>query len=256
VIQTQFDDVPAVAYSLSRIARLRQQLTDDAMLEFIGYTPHGATFEDLVQQLAITADVPPEVMRESVRNLAGTLLTQKVVYDTAWRIAGNLQRLRGGIAVPPWTIQHEPEWVPVQILESERAGPDMHFVLRIMAGTPCPLKVHTRWSSQMCWMLARRAGYNARQGFPYSRPEELVNMRLLAVVDPARSRTSPVFAQYSFTEQLRRWNRMIIGYRFRREGSQEWPCPEGYTHACYECPIGYDRCPAGTHRHTFTAEHL
>jgi hypothetical protein len=254
-----YADVVAIPYSLERITALRKRLTDDDLVDFVGYSPTGDTFNDLTVRTAAALGVSVSVIRESISHLAGQCLTAKLLDDTAWRLAGNAPRLRRGIAVPPWTVQRAPEWVPIQVLEytyhrTQRGAHGGLFRLRIMAGTPCPLIVTAFWPSQLCWMLARRAGYNARRDLPYSHPSEMVNMRLMALVTAEHSRGKPGFAKYGCTDQLRRWNNVVIKHRFRLEGTEEWPCPEGFDHQCYECPIGYDRCPAATHRNTFTLQ--
>lgn len=212
--------------------------------------------EPLVQGLAaeLPAYVSRDVLVESVRYLAGTVLTEVEAIRLAWRLAGNLPRLRQGLPVHPWIVQQQDEWVPLQILrcvstKNPRGQIGYDFTFRILAGTPAPLKITQFWSRRVAKYVARQIGFSAPWGtYPYRFARDMVGLRLLGHVEAQLSRTVPVFRDIAGTNSLIQWNRrQVLKLRLRVGQS----CPERFTHACARCPIGYRQCPAGTHAETY-----
>lgn len=248
-------------YDLNRVIATRDDLFEKIFGRYLGSRPEGDDFVTLVNALADYLKVTDSVILESIRTVAGQRMTQQLALKTAWRLAGNVKRLRAGRFVPPWVHQYEPEVVPVQAISCEfqrtkRQRPMFVFQLRVMAGTPAPMLLSAWWSRSFCYILARRIGYTSRRGsFPFSDPRELVNMRLLVLLDPSKTRDGrPGFCEVRCSAGLKRWNRSIIEKRFRRQGHNHWPCPYGFDHYCYQCPIGYVDCEAATHRLTTIKE--
>jgi len=246
--------VPVPRYCLQRYAKLREKLLNKALGPFYGVTPYGKDFDRLVQ--ALTAALPKVTFRtiyDSVRSLAGVTLTVEVINNLAWRLSANIERLQMELAVPEWSQQAWPEWVPVHVLSCEayRTQQRRHgglFRLRVLAGTPCPRIIRTFWSNEFCAMLARRLGYTAKWGkYPFRRREELVSMRMLVLVDPKYCQAEQLgFKNVLVSSALLKWNRGIIRQRFR----VGWECPYAYLHPCFDCHVGYVDCPAATHRET------
>lgn len=206
--------------------------------------------------------VDPAAVRESVLYLLGEPLTQARAKDLAHRLAGNVAALAAGRPVPPWVAQRRPEWVPAQVTAADRTGERRHglatvtFTLKVLAGTPAGLPMRVRWSFRTCRYLARPLfGFsrpptkNARTAppFPYVAPEELVTLRLLALVAPAWSRDGPGFNEVAPHPGLMTWNRAQLKYRARLD--DDHACPDGRPRSlpCYACPRGYLTCRAGTH---------
>lgn len=250
-------------YDLGKVNRMRDEMFETVFGDYLGARPEGEDFTDLVHALAKYLNISTTVAFESVRTLAGRQIDKRVAGETAWRLAGNLQRLRAGIAVPPWVYQCEREVVPVQAMSCEfqqtKRGRIMGaFRLRVMAGTPAPMVLASWWSRSFCHMLARRLGYTSYRGqFPFSHSTEIVNMRMLLLLDPQETYDGkPGFKDVRCSPSLKRWNRVIIEKRFRRQGKQQWECPYRFDHHCFECRIGYTDCPAATHRITKTDEQV
>jgi hypothetical protein len=250
-----------MAYPVFDIYRIQRRR--DKLLRKV-FEPRGETIvpghhidllaEDLRRHLSPA--IPPATMLESVRHLAGQRLTRAVAISTAWRLAGNLPVLRRGQAVPPWAVQTEEEWVPVVaiaalLVKDPRNRLTYRYTLRVLAGTPCPMKVMMFWSRELIGYLSRHFGFSAPWGrYPYQHPTELVGLRLMAKVDPERSRGQPFFSEYGATDSMVQWNRKEI-LRFRKRVED---CPNGWNHSCHRCVVGYLDCPGGTHRTTFVRQ--
>lgn len=192
---------------------------------------------------------------ESVRYLAGVQLTELEAMRLAWRLAGNLDRLRNGMSAPPWASQQSDEWVPLQVLKyvpdinaKRRRGYTVTF--RVLAGTPAPMKITTFWGMPACKYVAFRVGFSKPWGsYPFSRVSDFVGLRLYGLINAAKSRGTPVFHDIECTPGLQQWNRNnVLKLRFRVKQQ----CPRNYSHACHQCAIGCDQCPAATHPVTYT----
>lgn len=207
---------------------------------------------------AVRGNLPSGISRdtifESVRYLAGKTLTRKEGLELCWRLAGNIGLLREGVPVGPWTAQTRKEWVPLQILRcvplrNQRGRVGYNYDFRVLAGTPCPMKIQAFWSRDLMRMVAFRIGFsNRRSGqYQFHHGTELVGLRLLGELDPTRSQYSPTFYEVAVPSSFTKWNRdNVLRVRCRVE-----PCPRGFTHACRQCAVGYAECPAGTHRQNY-----
>jgi len=258
VPDTDTESIHVERRSISRILQLRDRIADKGFEMFYGYTPVGGAFDDLVDQVhRCLSKVRKPVLRTSLEHLAGQRLDRQTIYDTAWRLAGNMERLRQDEPVLPWSRQKCREWVPIQVMSYEphatkRGQLGGMFRVRILAGTPCPMILRVFWPITACTMIARHCGYTARwHAYPFADRSELVNMRLLALIDPELCKPNqPRFFKVASAPALLKWNRNIIQKRFRKGGNKPWPCPLDYTHRCFECHVGYLDCPAATHRET------
>jgi hypothetical protein len=243
------------AYNLKQIFASRNRIIEEGFSDFLGYTPTGDCFNDLVRQVARQLpDVKVHVVYDSLTHLAGVTLTPQLIKETAWRLAGNKQRLGKGYPVPPWTAQQSQEWVPVQVVDFEakdsaKGKPGVLYRLRVLAGTPTPMLLSKWWPRGFCYSLARRMGFTwSRHGLPYKHPSDLVRLRMLILLDPLYSKYDALdFKHVECPSGLKAWNRPLIEMRNRKQGKGVWACPMGFQHHCHQCPVGYDRCPAGEH---------
>ena len=244
-------------HNVPRVLILRDKIVSDVFGQYLGARPEGDDFICLVRDVADYLRLRRSVVMDSLRVLAGQRITLQLAATTAWRLAGNIRSLRKDVPAPPWSFQHAAEVVPVQVMsctvQQTVKGRMMHVVrLRVMAGTPAPMVLFSWWSKSFCYILSRRLGYTSYRGdFPFSHPDELVNLRMLVLLDPSLTRDGrPGFKEVKGSQGLKKWNRAIIEKRFRRQGDKAWPCPNGYTHYCYQCHVGYVDCEAATQRVT------
>lgn len=246
--------IAAPRYNLSRIFVLRDRLSNCELVEFLGTELTGEWLDAFIDSVCLHLKrVHRQAVFESVRHLAGTILTDESLKDVTWRLAGNIDKLRRGEAVPPWSVQLVPEWMPVQITAIESGqtstGKSGAFVnLRVLAGSACPTRTGTFWTKSLCRGIGRQAGFTSAKGdFPLQHSDCLVNMRLWILVEPERCRPGQLgFWEVGCSGGLRKWNREILKKRFR----MGWECPMNYKHYCHNCHVGYLQCPAATHKET------
>jgi hypothetical protein len=254
-VPTQVNERKPV-YSVEKITRLRHRLRDRVLFEFCGLRLGGDVWTRLMATLLKAMPrVSEQTLQDSLQHLVGQTLTPAVLTETAWRFAGNLDRMRRGIPAAPWNGQIGVEWVPCQIVRfapSERRsgrGDQMaSFDLRILAGSPCPCLITKELTYKFCYMLARRLGYTSGRGKrPLADVSELVNLRMLIKLEPGLSFERPGFDKFWCSGSLLKWNKDIIGRRYRELNNKPWPCPRGFRHRCYQCHVGFDQCLAATH---------
>ena len=250
------NDLPV--FNLTKVFRCRDLLLTRCIPARIGQRLEGEALHSLVA--ALRANLPNGISRdavyESVRYLAGQILEPQASMELCWRLAGNVDRLKAGLSVCPWTMQVASEWVPLQILRCQpgrnrRNKLGYNFSFRVLAGTPCPLKITAFWSRELCGMLATRLGFSRwRDGrYPYRGATELVGLRLLGEVTPAKSAQSPGFYEVAVPGSLKKWNvENVLQVRCRVK-----PCPRGYLGACSACVVGYKECPAATHKENYVS---
>lgn len=242
------------SFNLADILRRRDRLYRQVMQPLLNQTIDGNGLDQLVIDLrrVLPSEATRDAVFESVRSIAGRLVTQTLAYQVAWRLAGNLPRLRDGQPVGPWSVQHEDEWIPVQVLRCfsardnrDRMGSEFSF--RVLAGTSCPMRIRAFWSKRVVRYVAARVGFSSPwHDYPFTRAEQLVGLRFLAFVEQARSRTLPEFHEIECPDSIVKWNReQVLRLRLRVAGEK---CPHEWRHPCHLCAVGYEECPAATHR--------
>lgn len=226
---------------------LRNRLYDDLLGRWEGTCCDGALVAHWRHALErLLPGASAEALQDSLRPLLGLELTDEALRQLSWRLAGNLTRLRQGLAVTPWAVQSEIEWVP---LEVEAARPESRprrgqrerghcYRMVALAGTPAGLRLETFWPDWLLRPAARRLGFQGRRG-RLGDGVELVQLRLFGLVEPGLSHEAPGFRTIGATQAVRRYNQAILLQRLR----VGFVCPRRYEHPCRLCPVGYEECP-------------
>lgn len=239
--------------------------------DFLGHKLVAGTFQAFVDRLH--ANLPGLVLRhtvhESVKHLLKKELTQDLLVDTAWRLAGNLEKLLEQQPVPKWNGQKEFEWIPAQVCEIQtvrRFGNLVNFLsFQSLAGSVVPLRLTQFWSFKKTNYLSvykNSSGY----GFGFSRsrinsrgeqqntglyrnPMQFYGLRCFLLLDPVRSQPDPFVIEVGHTSATTEYNKRLIEGRDRART----PCIKKFpnTLECYMCPIGVDRCVLATHEATY-----
>ena len=241
------------AFSYIRIRQYRDRIANRALRPYFDANVAGDTLRDMCRD--VLAELPDSVSQpavfDSIRALAGIKITKHIAADLAWRLAGNIERLKDGQPVLPWTRQLEDELVPVNVEHvrpyKRKNTPGYMFDCRALAGSPCPMSFMQFFSNNSCRAIAQTLGFSAPWGaYPYTTAMHFVNLLFFAHVEAAKSRELPFFAKVSVSSSMFKENRARIEVRTRAR-----PCPDQYEHSCVHCWLGYDQCEFATHPRTY-----
>jgi hypothetical protein len=243
------------SFNVTSIITLRDKLMDRVFYPRYATTPLDADLGELVIELMhnLPGGIKQDTLFETARQLVGVPLTPEVCLEVAWLLAGNLPALRAGRVVTPWRSQPEDEWVPLQITAARPHRNKYNqigllFEFLVLAGRPSSLRIIRFWSRQAAQAIGRKLGFTPTWGkYPMTEGEQLVGLRLLGLIDAERSQQAPKFGEIGCPPSALQYNRDLLKLRFHYE-----PCPEGWTHPCHRCAVGYEECQAATHRKTYT----
>lgn len=244
--------------NLGGVEQLRDRLYEHVFQTYEGTEIKNDVFVELVDRVRLRMHtVPRRVLELSMLTLLGRSMTFNLAMGTAWRLAGNMPRLKNSVPIDAWTRQAEAETVPVQIIEVRRQRnrwnkQGYELRKRIMAGTPAGELV-MRWVSHdyACY-LAFQIGFSRKinKGVVrlYTDAHELTSMRLFVRLDPVFSKDGQLtWRQWGISTPLKRWNQEVMLARQKVTP----PCPIAARHPCKVCYLGTDACIAGCHPRTY-----
>lgn len=256
-------------HDINRVLELKAKLTDHPKLRaFLGQQLTGSVFRNFVKEFnrLLPGKTREQVVRESLLHLAGVVLTEDLLEDDAWRMAGNLGRLLAWRPVVPWSRQSVAEYVPVQIIAGRRAvlagKQAVEFDFQVLAGTPTGMTITKIWTNRLCAALSRPLGFsNARGGFPFDDAMQLVDLRMYVMIDPAKSARGPDFEEV-WMESNGKTIRPVGLYNYNRKwlrmrAGRGWVCPKNYDreqHPCHLCHIGREECLVAVHDLTYVSK--
>lgn len=257
-METDYKYIPLKSINLTSVAKRREKIMESTRAHY-SMSPTGEDFEAFVQDVysCFPLTIRYDVVFASLMNLAGKKLTPEVIRAAAWRLAGNMNKLKIGEPVPEWVRQTTLEWCPVNI---KRANPGrgydgkfgFFYEYDILAGTPAGLRFNKFWSMKYIRFIARELGFKKTRKAHYRLLDghELVGMRLYLLFDPVISKDDkPIAYHFAVPNSCKVFNTRLLELRYRIV-----PCPEGYSLEevpCHNCPFGYDKCSAGCHPKTY-----
>lgn len=262
---------------LRRIESLRQKLLDELLLFHSQEVISGEGLQQVLNTLQrlLPDSIPRQALQDSLVELLGQPLDRPRALKLAWRLAGNTARLKAGHAVPVWSCQREPEWVPVVVVRLDRESrhlptpggkreqvPGGLARLRVLAGTPAGMFFEKWWTQRFIshhrqlfgFARFRRRPENLKPGqlfLGFEDIRQLAGFRLSALLTPASCARGLDCEKIRCPSSLQEHNKELLTLRARLRV----PCPRGYSHACHVCWLGQEHCRAGCHPRTFVRQH-
>jgi len=236
-------------YNLSKVAQLRDKLIASGYLN--SYIDSKLTREQLLTfvddlKLELGKHVSTQALMDSCIYLTQTVLTVRELKTLCWRLAGNVRRLKAGLAAAPWNCQQSDEWMPLQIISVEPGVTEskrsiVTFRFRILAGTGCPLIIKRVFSPRFCGFLSKEFGFSRSYGdLPYNDPREYTSMGAYGLFTQALSvEGQPAFNKFYVPSSLLSQNKQLLAARSRAKS----PCPQRKTVDCLLCNQGQNNCP-------------
>jgi len=247
---------------LATILKMRKHLADTLEVEVLGRPVAGPAVGKLLTVCAaiLPGSVDQEALKESVRCMTGRIPTRQDLDLLAYRLVGNLDRLKMHRPVTPWVTQPVNEKVLAQVIAYRpelRSRLTTRFTIQLMSGLPAGLRTQVWWDLPRCGVVASIAGFDRPAqvigGNPkphlYAAPPQLVGLYGEVLIDGTESSKTgvPTIAQFRCPNHLKAVNRHLLRLRFRVTPGHD--CPRGYpiTFPCHYCPVGYVECPAAVH---------
>jgi hypothetical protein len=256
---------------VKQILERRKKFRETLQVDFLDRKCVGEDFDIFVDDMAalLPKDIPREVVYDSLRYLAGVKLALTVLDELCWRMAGNVHRLKRRRTIGPWNKQQIEEWVPAQVITARRARsprgkPGWSFGLQVMGGTPTGRVIQQFWPGRFCGLMSKHFGFSRwapserSAQLPtrlYKHPTEFVTLRLLILVVPELSRAEPGFEKVEMVPAIKKWNHEQMDHRDRLKKGFFCPKKLPHTFKCFQCPVGYRTCRAGTHRADYVIAH-
>ncbi len=234
--------------SCDKIIKAKNKLFDVCLTEFFYSKVEGDIFKDLVKVIAKQLKLPVELIQESLYDVVGLTLDLPTLTELTWRLCGNLHKLKEGKIVRKWVKQEYPEWVTVQVmyacLQERNSRKGVNLKYNALIGSPAGVSFFRWWSYEKAFVIARRIGFTKARGKrPYRHYSEFGRLRFNIYLEPTTGRYSP--EQVTCSSGLLNWNKQILDYRNRNIDEKIWKCPQNSDIFCYNCLMGYDKCPAG-----------
>lgn len=240
--------------SIKKICSLRDRLYKDFSKVELNLVGEGLIkFVELLASY-LPSSVPYRALYRSALTLSA-IPNKLELFGFFWRLAGNLPTLKKNQPISVWTVQKEPEWVTLQVIsyshldkeQSRKKKAACQYTMKIMNGSSCSLVITKIWPTDFVYGISRRVmGFTSRKkSYPFLNPSEFVGLRVEGEIDQKFCiDNQPGFDRIKQTTSNLSWNRKIMKLR----DHNQTPCPFSFTHYCYQCPIGYKRCPAAVHR--------
>lgn len=251
---TEGDDValpPLPRINLPAVAKLRATIASDAF-EFFGVKMQGDALLRFARYVGAKAKAPFDPAYETCRGaVGGEDLNQEALTNLAWRVAGNLDSLRAGRPVLPWSPGRDLVWAPIEVQAVLPAINKRGVIVADcdvvgLSGPLAAVRFVKRWTKPEYGFFSSHFGYTPpwkKPPMPFRHRDELVGMRFFGLIDPERSSPGrPGFRHIRVATSMLEHNRRLIRVRARVD-----PCPRGYTHLCHFCTVGRDSCAAATH---------
>ena len=244
------------------------------MTSFLGHDLTQGVYDAFSEKLlsALPEGMPAASVTNSIKNLAGKVLTDSLLLELCWRIAANVDTMWVGNPVIDWTFQRKFEWIPVFVEEVHVVKQDgklkNRFIFQSLAGSIVPRKLFQSWSFEKTTHLATNRD-NKNLGFGFNRSKlnrlgentarnlfwdyrQYAGLRCFLLLDPTRSkaRNEPTATEVGHSNSTMTYNKILITRRDRNVT----PCFHKLSDSieCHQCPYGTDRCEMATHPSTYT----
>jgi hypothetical protein len=267
------------SYNIARVLALRDRLTEDLVVHFSQEEGSPRLLDSVVPVVLkhLPGKIDPSVLRDSLVDLIGRPLERGLLRLVAWRLAGNLARLKRSKAALPWLRQTVQETSPALILHVERLTREQgkqpgkqqgaqkesggRLTFEVLAGSQAGLRLRKYWSLRFASKHRKVFGFarNSRRpeklsptqpflGFEDLR--QLAGLRLSLQFSPESCRDGLDFDGFSCPPAALEHNRKLLLLRTR----VELPCPASFSHPCHLCWVGSERCRAACHPVSFVQQ--
>lgn len=221
-------------------------------------------FKEMVRQVlkVMPQDLSSQKIQDSLAHLFGRPLTDQIVNETAWRLAGNTETLRNGDVITSDVALSKEGWCALQVLSCRpflRNPRSKAHKIRgcvysclIMTGHAAGVVIDKFLSLKYVRYLANELGFTPPfKAYPFKDERELFGLRFGGLFLPSLAvEGKPSFNETCVASSMLSWNKKILKAR-QREGHI---CPLGMSAEslpCFRCWKGCESCIASVHKKDF-----
>ena len=191
-----------------------------------------------------------DILRDTLLEYGGTELTEEVSDRIAVRIAGGFDEIKAGKPVTSMTsVPKKGAWMPIEVSEMRFDEVRNHKAYIRMTAMVITGALAGRMLVQAMPAKATTIYFANSLGWAKFGPRpvhsELVQLKFTGLVIEDGRRGLQV-DQYKCTANQLKLNKGLRDTRAE-------PCLLDHRYQCKTCPIGYSKCPRGTHRYTWIA---
>ena len=260
----EYIDEKVPALNLSSVIRWRRKLAelfaeykDQVLVNGLLQELSGCIVGLLDKKIKIIqeADMPDystynAIHKTLAEHALGKALTSDVISSLTAVIAGNIDRLRAGSAVPVWTWQLKSEWTigmardAYNYITPRRKIYGTMLVIELLTGAAAGQTVRAFFTDSSLNRLAIRIGAKGKKTRRALHPKEFVRLYIGLKIkageklEVARYKEKASLAKRNIAKTEARKNYRKI-------------CPKHLTWPCYVCRFGYVECKYGTHAENY-----
>jgi hypothetical protein len=244
-----------ISETKTRVTKLKQTFKD-----YVGLTLDKDQLKSLLKKAleVLPQDLSMIKIQDSMAHLYGRPLTEQVLNETAWRLAGNTEMLRRGETITQDVSVRKAGWCAVQVTycrpylrnpkSKDKKQRGCILTCFILCGHAAGLTIDKFMSLKHLRYLATDLGFTPPfKNMPFRDERELFGMRFGVLCAPDLARDNkPSFKEVCVTSAMQKWNKDIIKRRFR----DNFNCPLGKTSEqlpCFRCWRGTESCLASVH---------
>lgn len=227
----------------------------------------GILVPELVQLYADRLHVAVEVMEQSLYALLSRNGTTHPTWADCrranWILAANVDWMRQGHPVGPFSRIFRPEWTPAVIIDAYEdctymGIPGSTYVIRSMGGYTATEEFKNfvpsaggRWFVHVTMLGLAKRRYKFFQPKEYRQPIDApkiyVGMYSWVLIEPGCKFGAP-FERTQCSPDFQKFNRNLFNERHA-------DCVVGKTCSCTECALGMSTCHRGTHEGDYVSRH-
>ena len=211
---------------------------------------------------ALPKDLAIEHIQASLAHLHGRPITQAVINETSWRLAGNAEALRSGEVVTQDVATRRQGWCALQVVsvrpvlinpkskDKRKRGSLLN--LFVVSGHAAGCRIEKFFSLSHLKYVANEIGFTPSfKNYPYRDEREFFGLRFGGLFLTSLVKDNkPGFSEVCSTPTMNTWNKDMFKRR-RREG---FSCALEMHHEqlpCFRCFMGAESCSAAVHQKDF-----
>lgn len=248
------------------IAETRQKVTrlKDILKPYVGTDVSKEDFRTFTKKVltALPRDLSIENIQASIAHLHGRPITQTVVNETAWRLAGNVEALRAGEVVTQDVAIRRQGWCALQVVavkpilmnpkskDKRKRGSLLNIF--VMSGHAAGCRIEKFFSLSHLKYLAKEVGFTPPfKNYPYRDEREFFGLRFGGLFLTSLVKDNkPGFSEVCSTPTMISWNKDM----FKRRKREGFACSLEMHHEqlpCFRCFMGAESCSAAVHQKDF-----